>query len=110
MEMLAFWVITAFGLSDRYQRFGGIYYVYLQGVNTFTDVRTSFHNDCLFLSPPYIILHDPILNGASVVQTSQAHSSPMLLLSYLGWLVSSLLYNAFSVTRHYNVDDRVISE
>jgi hypothetical protein len=25
-------------------------------------------------------------------------------------LVSSLLYNAFSVTRHYNVDDRVISE
>jgi hypothetical protein len=40
MEMLAFWVITAFGLSDRYQRFGGICYVYLQGINTFTDVRT----------------------------------------------------------------------
>jgi hypothetical protein len=31
MSILVFWVVTPCGLIGRYQRFGGIYYLHLQG-------------------------------------------------------------------------------
>jgi hypothetical protein len=34
MLMLVFWVVTPYGLVDKYQCFGGTYVFLLQGLNT----------------------------------------------------------------------------
>jgi hypothetical protein len=42
MQMLIFWVLTLCGIVGKYQRFGGTYYLHLQGfLAMFLGVHTS---------------------------------------------------------------------